>query len=255
MTYSNRLQRIDEIRGFTLISMIIYHFMWDLRYIADFNISWYGGTASNIWQKSICITFIFISGFCFSFGKKRLKRSLLIFMCGALISAVTFILMPENRVVFGVLTFLGSAGFITIIVDKLNKIIVSKINESTFNLTMLIGMLLLFISFFNVNFGYIFFPKKTLLPKYLYDGYFMTFIGFPDPSFFSTDYFAILPWIFLYLSGYFMQKTIGNKQDVVKYLLNDRFKFISYLGRNSLIIYMVHQPVLYLVTLIIMRIS
>lgn len=255
MTYSNRLQRIDEIRGFTLISMIIYHFMWDLRYIADFNISWYGGTASNIWQKSICITFIFISGFCFSFGKKRLKRSLIIFMCGALISAVTFILMPENRVVFGVLTFLGSAGFITIIVDKLNKIIVSKINESTFNLTMLIGMLLLFISFFNVNFGYIFFPKKTLLPKYLYDGYFMTFIGFPDPSFFSTDYFAILPWIFLYLSGYFMQKTIGNKQDVVKYLLNDRFKFISYLGRNSLIIYMVHQPVLYLVTLIIMRIS
>ena len=255
MTYSNRLQRIDEIRGFTLISMIIYHFMWDLRYIADFNISWYGGIASNIWQKSICITFIFISGFCFSFGKKRLKRSLIIFMCGALISAVTFILMPENRVVFGVLTFLGSAGFITIIVDKLNKIIVSKINESTFNLTMLIGMLLLFISFFNVNFGYIFFPKKTLLPKYLYDGYFMTFIGFPDPSFFSTDYFAILPWIFLYLSGYFMQKTIGNKQDVVKYLLNDRFKFISYLGRNSLIIYMVHQPVLYLVTLIIMRIS
>lgn len=255
MTYSNRLQRIDEIRGFTLISMIIYHFMWDLRYIADFNISWYGGTASNIWQKSICITFIFISGFCFSFGKKRLKRSLIIFMCGALISAVTFILMPENRVVFGVLTFLGSAGFITIIVDKLNKIIVSKINESTFNLTMLIGMLLLFISFFNVNFGYIFFPKKTLLPKYLYDGYFMTFIGFPDPSFFSTDYFAILPWIFLYLSGYFMQKTIGNKQAVVKYLLNDRFKFISYLGRNSLIIYMVHQPVLYLVTLIIMRIS
>lgn len=255
MTYSNRLQRIDEIRGFTLISMIIYHFMWDLRYIADFNISWYGGTASNIWQKSICITFIFISGFCFSFGKKRLKRSLIIFMCGALISAVTFILMPENRVVFGVLTFLGSAGFITIIVDKLNKIIVSKINESTFNLTMLIGTLLLFISFFNVNFGYIFFPKKTLLPKYLYDGYFMTFIGFPDPSFFSTDYFAILPWIFLYLSGYFMQKTIGNKQDVVKYLLNDRFKFISYLGRNSLIIYMVHQPVLYLVTLIIMRIS
>ncbi|MDO4508453.1 MAG: heparan-alpha-glucosaminide N-acetyltransferase [Lachnospiraceae bacterium] len=255
MTYSNRLQRIDEIRGFTLISMIIYHFMWDLRYIADFNISWYGGTASNIWQKSICITFIFISGFCFSFGKKRLKRSLIIFMCGALISAVTFILMPENRVVFGVLTFLGSAGFITIIVDKLNKIIVSKINESTFNLTMLIGMLLLFISFFNVNFGYIIFPKKTLLPKYLYDGYFMTFIGFPDPSFFSTDYFAILPWIFLYLSGYFMQKTIGNKQAVVKYLLNDRFKFISYLGRNSLIIYMVHQPVLYLVTLIIMRIS
>lgn len=255
MTYSNRLQRIDEIRGFTLISMIIYHFMWDLRYIADFNISWYGGTASNIWQKSICITFIFISGFCFSFGKKRLKRSLIIFMCGALISAVTFILMPENRVVFGVLTFLGSAGFITIIVDKLNKIIVSKINESTFNLTMLIGMLLLFISFFNVNFGYIFFPKKTLLPKYLYDGYFMTLIGFPDPSFFSTDYFAILPWIFLYLSGYFMQKTIGNKQDVVKYLLNDRFKFISYLGRNSLIIYMAHQPVLYLVTLIIMRIS
>ena len=89
MAVSNRLQRIDEIRGFTLISMIIYHFLWDLRYIADFDIGWYEGTASKVWQKSICITFIFISGFCFSFGKKRLKRSVIIFMCGALISAVT----------------------------------------------------------------------------------------------------------------------------------------------------------------------
>ena len=253
MAVSNRLQRIDEIRGFTLISMIIYHFLWDLRYIADFNIDWYGGTASNVWQKSICITFIFISGFCFSFGKKRLKRSVIIFMCGALISAVTVFLMPENRVVFGILTFLGSAGFITVLFDKLNRITVSKIEEDTFNLTMLIGMILLFISFFNVNYGYIFFPKKTLLPKYLYDGYFMTFIGFPDPLFFSTDYFAILPWMFLYLAGYYTQKITGNNNIVAEFLLNDRFKFISYLGRNSLIIYMLHQPILYVVTLIIMK--
>lgn len=253
MAVSNRLQRIDEIRGFTLISMIIYHFLWDLKYIADFNIDWYGGTASNVWQKSICITFIFISGFCFSFGKKRLKRSVIIFMCGALISAVTVFLIPENRVVFGILTFLGSAGFITVLFDKLNRITVSKIEEDTFNLTMLIGMILLFISFFNVNYGYIYFPKKTLLPKYLYDGYFMTFFGFPDPYFFSTDYFAIFPWIFLYLAGYYTQKIIKNNNTVIKYLMNDRFRFITFLGRNSLIIYMVHQPVLYVVTLIIMK--
>ena len=81
----------------------------------------------------------------------------------------------------------------------------------------------------------------------------MTFLGFPDPYFFSTDYFAIFPWIFLYLAGYYTQKIIKNNNTVIKYLMNDRFRFITFLGRNSLIIYMVHQPVLYVVTLIIMK--
>lgn len=255
MKNKDRLNRVDELRGFTLISMILYHFMWDLKYIALLNMEWYTGPFGYVWQKSICISFIFISGFCFSMGKNRIKRSALIFVCGALISAVTLILMPENRIIFGILTFIGSAGFITFIIDKLHTKLESKLEASTLNITMIIGSLLLFIVFFNVNNGYIYVPSRLDLPKYLYKGYVETYLGFPAPSFFSTDYFSIFPWIFLYLVGYYSQRVICRSDIIISFLKKDKFHFISEIGRKSLIIYMLHQPVLYMITLIIQQIK
>jgi len=253
MIRQNRLNRVDELRGFTLISMILYHFMWDLKNIAMFNMDWYTGPFGYVWQKSICITFIFISGFCFSFGKKRLKRSLLIFICGGIITAVTLLAMPDNRVVFGILTFIGSAGIITIFIDKLHTNLEEKLNKRTLNLTMAIGMLLLFVICFNIYNEYIYLPSAVMLPKYMYKGYVATFIGFPDPTFFSTDYFPIFPWIFLYLLGYYTQRIVKNQERIIEFLKKDRFKLISYIGRKTLIIYMVHQPILYLITMIIIK--
>lgn len=253
---NTRLRKIDEIRGLTLISMILYHFMWDLYFIAGFHIDWYTGPIGYVWQKSICICFIFISGFCFSMGKNRLKRSLLIFICGCIITAVTLIFMPENRVIFGILTFIGSAGLIMILVDKPHKYLEGKLDRKTLNLTMLIGNFIFFIAFFKVNFGQIFvFVGSIDVPHYFYSGYISTFFGFPAPTFFSTDYFAILPWIFLYFVGYYAEKIILKINKVEDYLKEDRLKAISFIGRKTLIIYMLHQPVLYLITLIAMRLK
>ena len=264
-----RLNRVDEIRGITLISMILYHFMWDLVYLAGFNFSWYTSLVGHIWQKSICISFIIISGFCFSMGKNRIKRGFIVFLSGALVSMVTLLVMPENRVVFGVLTFLGTASFIMIPVDKAHRKLEERLDKITLNLTMIIGSLLLFIAFFNVNAGYIFFPLKTELPRYLYKGYAATFMGFPDNTFFSTDYFAIIPWIFIYMFGYYVYRlyisgqaeNTEKKQEtnrfisVREYLMKDRFKYMSLIGKYSLIIYLLHQPLLYLLTILIEKIS
>lgn len=254
MNIQGRLNRVDEARGFTLISMILYHFMWDLKYIALFDIDWYTGPIGYIWQKSICISFIFISGFCFSFGKKRFKRSLLVFICGILITAVTLIIMPENRIIFGILTFLGTAGIITIPIDRLHVKLEQKLSENTLNITMMIGTILLFIAFFNVNYGFVNIPAKFIVPKYMYSGYVATFLGFPDPLFFSTDYFALLPWIFLYLCGYYSQRVFKNYSKIIEYFRHDTFSQVSFIGRKSLIIYMLHQPVLYLITIILIRV-
>ena len=55
-----------------------------------------------------------LSGYCWSLGRRHLRRGLTVFAAGALVSAVTLIAMPENAVRFGVLTLLGSASLLLI---------------------------------------------------------------------------------------------------------------------------------------------
>ena len=268
---NNRLQKIDIVRGITLISMILYHFVWDLKYIACFDIGWYSGLYGRIWQRSICISFIFLSGFCFSLGKKQIKRGLEIFICGLIITGVTLLFMPENRIVFGILTFMGTAGLIAVVIDKIIHYLYKSLDPHTLNLTLLIGNILLFIAFYDVNYGELnIFVKRISLPSYLYDGYFATFLGFPDRTFFSTDYFALLPWMFLYLIGYFTYKLLSFEKKDGNSIFVDRLsgkvteilrlknentitRSLGIIGRNTLIIYMIHQPILYGITILIQR--
>lgn len=281
-----RLHVIDKIRGITFISMIVYHFMWDLRYIAGFSMDWYTGIFCSIWQKSICMSFIFISGFCFLLGRNHLKRSLMVFLSGVLVSIVTIVFMPENRIVFGILTFIGSAGLLMILIDKLQVLIQNgnvkyvmknKISppmqkhdqavKRSVNMTMFVFCIVMFIAFFNVNDGKIF---GFNIPGYLYKGYVMTFIGFTDRTFYSTDYFSLIPWMFLYMCGYYFylslcKSTITQNDRIV---LSDRAvniltkktekkvyrpinNFLEFIGRHTLITYLLHQPVLYVLTIII----
>ena len=104
----NRFQLLDTIRGIVLISMIIYHATWNMVYIYGMDWNWYKSRGAYIWQQSICWTFILLSGFCFSLGKRHLKSGLMIFGGGLLVTLVTLLAMPQNRVIFGVLTCIGS---------------------------------------------------------------------------------------------------------------------------------------------------
>lgn len=260
---NERLRKVDEIRGITLISMILYHFMWDLKYIAGIKMDWYTGLFGHVWQQSICISFILISGFCFNLGRHHLKRSLQVFICGAIITAVTLIVMPENRIVFGILTFIGSAGLIMIPLDKVVKRLAKALDEITLHMTLCIGGLLFFVVFYRINDGelnYILF--KQMIPKYMCNGYLSTYIGFTDPAFYSTDYFSLLPWMFLYIVGYsvfnIIQLKCAKQHNKTVLSLVDRMKSgncrpLEYIGNKTLIIYMLHQPVLYAVTLLIMK--
>ena len=103
-----RYKIIDEIRGITLISMILYHGIWDLVYIFGWSIEWFRSQGAYLWQQSICWMFILLSGFCWSLGRKKWKRGLTVFGAGILISAITILIMPEERIIFGFITLLGS---------------------------------------------------------------------------------------------------------------------------------------------------
>lgn len=231
---------LDDIRGITLISMIIYHAIWDMVYIYGFSIPWYQTKGAYIWQQSICWVFILLSGFCWPLGHKKWKRGTVVFLAGLLITVVTIVLMPADRVIFGVLTLLGSCMLLLIPFEKLLSIcptIIGSIISPT-----------LFVIFRNVNDGYLGFEEWKLLavPECLYDNIITTYFGFQAENFYSTDYFSILPWIFLFLTGYFLNRLC------LSHHWMDKFKrkgisALEWLGKHSLIIYMLHQPVIYLI--------
>lgn len=245
-----RYHLLDALRGLTLISMIVYHGTWDLVYLYGVDWAWYRGIYAYVWQQSICWTFILLSGFCWSFGRQHFKRGLLVFGGGALVTIVTMLFMWEDRVIFGVLTMLGSCMLLMIPLDKLFR------NRNPWIGVAVSGIL--FILTRNMNRGYLGFEGWELwrIPKgayrVLYRGLFETYLGFmdPDPSiFFSTDYFSLFPWFFLFLTGYFAcrltQKYKLFEKERVKAVLQFNVPLLSFIGRNSLIIYMLHQPVLY----------
>lgn len=233
---TKRYYVIDYIRTFVILNMILYHTVWDLIYIFKADIG-FDLMTGNIWQSIICITFIFISGFCWSLSRNHLKRGIHILICGLIISFVTKLVIPDNYIVFGILTFIGSAVIIMIMLEKLLK----HINEY-------IGLLLSFVMFVlikNINFGTVCFGKINV-SEFLYDGYFMTYLGFMKKGFNSADYFSILPWIFMFTSGYFAYKLLA-KKDLLLLLKGRNIKPITFVSRNSLIIYMIHQPIVYFV--------
>lgn len=238
-TKKQRYGVLDSFRGLVLISMIIYHGSWDLVYIFHQNWSWYKGTGAYIWQQSICWSFILLSGFCWSLGRKPLKRGLLVFGAGAVVSAVTLLFMPQDRVVFGVLTMTGSSMLCMIPLQKILKKIPSGAG--------LIFSGFLFVLTRNINGGFLGFEMWNIaeLPKTLYRNYFTTFLGFTMPGFFSTDYFSFLPWFFLFLSGYFIYRMMEKDRTFMDHYFVRKWEPLALLGRHSLLIYMLHQPVIF----------
>ena len=50
---STRCALLDELRGLDLISMMLYHGMWDLVYLFGVSAPWYGSWQGGLWQQSI----------------------------------------------------------------------------------------------------------------------------------------------------------------------------------------------------------
>ncbi|MBE6804995.1 MAG: DUF1624 domain-containing protein [Ruminococcaceae bacterium] len=81
---------------------------------------------------------------------------------------------------------------------------------------------------------------------------FTAYLGFPPRWFLSADYFSLFPWMFLFLTGYFLYNILENHGLNKKLFTAGRVEPFAFIGKNSLIIYLLHQPVIYLILNIIM---
>ena len=278
-----RLETLDMIRGLTIISMVLYHGMWDLLYLSRFGAEmstarmWYEGIGGHLWQQSICRSFILLAGFCVPFSKHIFRRGLLVSACGILVSAVTVFAMYEERVLFGVLTFHGAAMLLAGVGRQIKKgqseqlcgwrtaedkfsgrpVKPAAAADSTGGLTKPAAGVLLSAFFFHVtrwvNRGYLQLGPvfRLALPAFLYKregagGWILTAAGFPMKGFFSTDYFSLIPWIFLFQTGICLCRLMEKGKVFSRPVFHLRAPLLNLIGQYSLLIYLLHQPLLYL---------
>ena len=68
-------------------------------------------------------------------------------------------------------------------------------------------------------------------------------LGLPSPSFSSLDYFPLVPWFGVFLIGAALGKTVyASKRSLLPWRLPQTF--VNFAGRHSLLIYIVHQPLI-----------
>lgn len=236
MEKKKRSGLLDSLRGITVIQMVLYHAIWDLVFIFGVDWGWYHGTGAYIWQQCICCTFILLSGFCSAISRHPVKRGLIVFGIGGAVTLVTAVCMPDEIVLFGVLTLIGSC----MLLQALLRRPLSHVPPAP-------GAVLSLLLFFftrHIDMGYLgFFGKKLInLPDALYANLFTAYFGFCPPGFYSTDYFSLFPWIFLFLTGFFLHGLLG---DAILKISWKGIAPLNFIGRHALEIYTVHQPVIY----------
>lgn len=233
-----RYRLIDALRGASVISMVLYHLMFDVVYVIGVDIPWYSAAPGHIWQQSICRSLIFIAGMSFCMSRSTLRRGIIISICGAVVSTATILADEKLAIRLGILTFTGAAYLIMTLLRPLMKRIPSMGG--------LLSSLLLFALTRGVPRGYIGFDELPLLrlPKVLYSRPGAAFFGFPSPSFHSADYFPLIPWIFMFAAGYFFWKIIKGRKYFDRVMALG-FRPLEWIGRHTIVIYILHQPILY----------
>ncbi|MDK2897737.1 MAG: hypothetical protein PWP04_1857 [Candidatus Atribacteria bacterium] len=232
-----RFWEIDFWRGIAVICMIIYHLAYNLTYFGPFNLTLYRGPWLYF-QRLTASSFLFLVGLSLSITYDRdlkketsflfhkyLKRGLKIFSYGLLITLVTWLFMGELYVRFGILHCIGVS--IILAYPFLAKRSINWIPGVIFIIT---GWIL----------HYMEFPFSYLL-----------WLGLKPHQFYTIDYFPLLPWFGIVLIGTTVGKLLYPSYkrafSIPDYSHLFLIKGINFLGQHSLLIYLIHQPIILLI--------
>lgn len=249
----NRVHLIDELRGFAIICMVVYHLFYDLVAIFNVNILLFYSPFIQTLVPIFVFIFVFISGTASAYSKNNLVRGLKCFALGMLMTAFTYFFMRDQLIVFGILHMLGTSmmlyGIYEIAVRHFKRKYAPakspQKKRQQYCLVIIIGIIF-FLLTYNVADGYLGIGSllKVKLPEEIYNLGFLFPLGFVSSNFFSSDYFALLPWFFCFAAGTGFGKLL-KQGNMPRFLYKSHLKPLAFIGRNTLIIYILHQPVVY----------
>ncbi len=255
MEQKKRLYLLDTIRGMAILGMFLIHINYDLPTMLGIDPEYTYSFGYHVFGQLVRGTFIFLSGYCAFMGKKTLKRGLIVSAAGLVITASTVLagIMTKGGFIpiyFGVLTLIGASMLLSVPFRK----IVNKKNAPVF----FFACLLCFFLTIHMYAGYagIYGHPLFYYPDFLYKAknpvlaMVTAFIGFPNATFQSSDYFPLIPWFFLFMSGFSLYGWAGEKINSLK-IMKIRIEPVTFLGRYSLWVYLIHQPVFLVILWII----
>ncbi|MCC6629619.1 MAG: DUF1624 domain-containing protein [Chloroflexi bacterium] len=231
----SRYWEIDAARGVAIVMMVIYHLVWDLvSYDIAPSIDLYGPLWQTF-QRATASLFLLLVGVSLQVRAERLRargqvrqiwsrqlrRALMVFGAGLLVTAVTFFAVPEGVVVFGILHLIG----------------VSMVLAYPF---MALGM-------WNALPGLALLAAGGPIANTLVDTPWLVWLGLRYPGFATVDYFPLIPWFGVVLLGLALGNVAyagGRRLPLPDLADTPPVRLLSWLGRHALPIYLIHQPLL-----------
>ncbi|HAJ38254.1 MAG TPA: hypothetical protein DCL15_21495 [Chloroflexi bacterium] len=252
-----RFWEIDAMRGVAIITMIVYHAMWDL---------WYWGVFPNVvlwegfwkyWQRFTAGTFLILVGVSLTLVYRRerarrgpdarlfpkfLLRGLKIFGLGMIITLVVT-LAGVGYVDFGILHLIGAA---TILAYPLLRF--TWLNLALWGVFSLAGK---WLEQFHFDGRWLSIPLGSTLFIFFLDGRWLAPFGVTPTRYPAVDYFPLIPWFGVVLLGVWLGNWFyaDNRRLIPLPDWGDvlPIRGLRFLGRHSLLIYMIHQPLILLV--------
>ena len=222
-----RIWELDALRGVCILFVIVIHILFDLVYFLNLPISF--PPVYTFIQNNGGIIFIVLSGICVTLGSKSLRRGVIVFGCGLLITLVTYFMSVlhlagrEIVVWFGILHLLGAC-----------MILYPLFRSWPIAVKAAVGAALIVA-------GYCFLQIFVKTP-YLF------VLGLRTEGFTSGDYFPILPYLGWFLLGTVLGGTLYKDRKSKLPQVNSHnpaLRFFQFCGRQSLWIYLLHQPLVY----------
>ncbi|HBQ64607.1 MAG TPA: hypothetical protein DD727_06745 [Clostridiales bacterium] len=213
-----RIWELDFIRGSCLLLMLTYHFLYDLVEFTDFYYPYDQGwmyTAGRI----VALLFIGTAGISSTLSRSNVKRGIRILAIALAITVITSQMAPGFHIQFGILHFMGTC---MVLYGGLERLKPSAAFLAAISLPAL-------------GLGWVF-ERLTDPTGWLFP------LGILSPGFISADYYPIFPYIGVFLLGAaFGKQFYGRRKSLFPFRLkNDP---VSLVGRHSLLLYVLHQPV------------
>lgn len=227
MKKNDRIWELDALRGVCILCVIAVHLIYDLGFFIGLDLhlpAWY-----VFIQQYGGVIFVILSGCCATLGSRSFRRGCIVFACGMLISLVTFGMyrlgMATRDVIvwFGVLHLLGICMMLYPVYRKLPTPALAAL-----------GAVL-------VVAGYLI-AGTVVQAKFLFP------LGLVYEGFTSSDYFPLLPHLGWYMLGTVLGRTVyADKKTRLPgtFRSSAPARFFCWCGRQSLFIYLLHQPIVY----------
>ena len=226
---NKRIWELDALRGLSLLWMTVIHFLFDITWLFPL-LQWTEPVWYTLWVRLCGVTFILISGICVILGQHSIRRGLTVLGGGMVITAVTAALaltgLCDSSIIiyFGILHCLGVCMLLWPVFRKCPGWVL-----------LLLGLALRFVGRF--------------LDTLTVDTFWLVPFGVVPENFASSDYFPLLRYLGIFLVGaglgryLYRQKTslLPNVKQILP------IRFLCLCGRHSLLIYLLHQPVLALI--------